>query len=84
MNGDRSLPYREPAITTILVQASFILLLNAVNKALDTLMYCGLVGPVFLGMVWGTPLADLLGRDVETVVVQLGYLGLVLMVHEGE
>jgi len=83
MNSDRSLPYREPAIAAILVQASFILLLNAVNKVLDTLMYCGLVGQVFLGMVWGTPLMGMLGRDVETAIVQLGYLGLVLVVYEG-
>ena len=84
MGNDRSLPYHEPSITTILVQSSFLLLLNAVNKALDALIYCGLVGQVFLGMVWGTPLAGWIGRDVETATVQLGYLGLLLLVYEGE
>ncbi|KAL5436574.1 hypothetical protein PMIN06_010809 [Paraphaeosphaeria minitans] len=78
-----SLPYHEPAILTILVQSSFMLLLNLVNAALDRLVYCGLLGQVFLGIAWGTPGAKWLSSEAEEVIIQLGYLGLILLVYEG-
>lgn len=81
--GVPSLPYHEPAIATILVQSSFLLLLNTVNAVLDRLVYCGLLGQVLLGIAWGTPGAKWLSSEAEEVIVQLGYLGLILLVYEG-
>lgn len=78
-----SLPYHEPGIVPILVLTSFLLLLNVVNAALDKLLYCGLLGQVFVGIAWGTPGAKWLSTKVEDVVVQLGYLGLILLVYQG-
>lgn len=78
-----SLPYREPGIVTILIISSFLLVLNAVNYILDRLVYCGLVGQIFVGIAWGAPGADWLSAEVQQAVVQLGYLGLILIVYEG-
>jgi hypothetical protein len=78
-----SLPYHEPGIVTILVQTSFLLLLNIVNAALDKVLYCGLLGQVLIGIAWGTPGAKWLSVSVEETIVQLGYLGLILLVYEG-
>lgn len=78
-----SLPYHEPDITTILVQSSFLILLNVINVILDNTLYCGLLGQIFIGVAWGTPGAKWLAGSAEEVVVQLGYLGLVLLVYEG-
>jgi hypothetical protein len=78
-----SLPYHEPGIVTILIQTSFLLLLNLVNAALDKLLYCGLLGQVLIGIAWGTPGAKWLTVSVEETIVQLGYLGLILLVYEG-
>lgn len=78
-----SLPYHEPGIVTILVLTSFLLLLNVVNAALDKVLYCGLLGQVLIGIAWGTPGAKWLPIEVEEVIVQLGYLGLILLVYEG-
>ncbi|KAF3035901.1 hypothetical protein E8E12_001687 [Didymella heteroderae] len=78
-----SLPYHEPGIQTILVLVSFLLLLNVINAALDKVLYCGLLGQVLIGIAWGTPGAKLLSTEVEEVIVQLGYLGLILLVYEG-
>ena len=78
-----SLPYHEPAIITILIQSSFLLLLNAINAVLDHLVYCGLLGQVLIGTAWGTPGAKWLSTEVENVAVQLGYLGLILLIYEG-
>lgn len=79
-----SLPYHEPGIVTILVIASFLLLLNAVNYVLNRLVYCGLVGQLFIGIAWGIPGANWLSADLQHSIVQLGYLGLILIVYEGE
>lgn len=78
-----SLPYHEPGVVTILVQTSFLLLLNVINAALDRVLYCGLLGQVLVGIAWGTPGAKWLSIDVEEAIVQLGYLGLILLVYEG-
>lgn len=81
--SEGALPYHEPDITTILTQASFLLLLNIVAVILDGVVYCGLVGQVLSGMAWGTPGAKLLPQSCEEVVTQLGYLGLIALVFEG-
>ncbi|KAI1214426.1 Sodium/hydrogen exchanger [Annulohypoxylon truncatum] len=78
-----SLPYHEPGIVTILIHTSFLLLLNLGNFVLDHTLYCGLLGQIFLGIAWGTPGAKWLTVETEEVVVQLGYLGLLLIVYEG-
>lgn len=78
-----SLPYHEPGIVTILIQTSFLLLLNVANFVLDHSVYCGLLGQIFVGVAWGTPGAKWLSEEAEQVVVQLGYLGLLLLVYEG-
>jgi hypothetical protein len=78
-----SLPYHEPAVDIILVQASFLLLLNITNAALDRIVYCGLLGQVLVGTAWGTPGAKWLSTQMEQVIVQLGYIGLILLVFEG-
>lgn len=79
-----SLPYQEPDLVTILIQASFLLLLSITNFLLDRAVYCGLIGQIFIGVVWGTPGAKWLSIEAEETVVQLGYLGLLLLVYEGE
>lgn len=79
-----SLPYHEPDIITILIQSGLILALNVVNSALDSVIYCGLVGQLLIGIAWGVPGANWLSRDMQVVIQQLGYLGLILMVYEGE
>lgn len=82
--SESSLAYHEPSITTIIILSGFLLLLNGVNFALDKLVYCGLIGQVFLGIAWGTPGAKWLPQEMEQSIMQLGYLGLILIVFEGE
>jgi hypothetical protein len=77
------LPYHEPDIITILTQSAFLLVLNIVNHILDNLIFCGLVGQIFVGIAWGTPGGKLLSEEAERVIVQLGYIGLILLVYEG-
>ncbi|GAD97611.1 Na+/H+ antiporter [Paecilomyces variotii No. 5] len=79
----RSLPYEEPGMVTILINVSFLLILNIVNYVLDRVVYCGLLGQIFVGMAWGIPGAKWLDVDLQHVAMSIGYLGLVLLVYEG-
>ncbi|GES64907.1 sodium/hydrogen exchanger [Aspergillus terreus] len=87
MAGDQAnesaFAYHEPPIATVLNQAGFLVVLNLVNVCLDKLLYCGLIGQLFIGILWGTPGAKWLDREMETVIQQLGYLGLIMLVYEG-
>ncbi|KAH6889818.1 Sodium/hydrogen exchanger family-domain-containing protein [Thelonectria olida] len=78
-----SVPYHEPSIEVISILSGFLLTLNIVNYGLDKVAFCGLLGQVLLGIAWGTPGGKLLNSDVENAVMQLGYLGLILIVYEG-
>ncbi|UNI24328.1 hypothetical protein JDV02_010084 [Purpureocillium takamizusanense] len=78
-----ALAYHEPSITTILIQSSFVLASNILNHIVNSLLYCGLIGQILIGVAYGTPGGEILSRDVEATIVQLGYLGLILLVFEG-
>jgi Kef-type K+ transport system membrane component KefB len=80
---ESSLAYHEPSIKIIIILSGFLLLLNIVNHVLDKLIYCGLIGQVLLGIAAGTPGAGWLPREFEEAAMQLGYLGLLLIVYEG-
>lgn len=84
MTSQDSLAYHEPGITTVLIQAGFLLALNMVNTVLDKIIYCGLIGQLFIGIAWGVPGGSLLELNVQKSIQQLGYLGLLLLVYEGE
>ncbi|KAI1175378.1 cation/H+ exchanger [Nemania sp. FL0916] len=81
--NEAALPYHEPSIETILIQASFMILLNLFNWALDAILYCGLIGQILVGIAWGTPGGKILSSDAEQIFVELGYVGLILLVFEG-
>ncbi|KAL4882179.1 Sodium/hydrogen exchanger family-domain-containing protein [Aspergillus karnatakaensis] len=81
--AESAFAYHEPTIYTILNQTGLLLVLNIVNTCLDKLLYCGLIGQLFIGILWGTPGAKWLDRETETVIQQLGYLGLIMLVYEG-
>ena len=81
--AERALPYQEPSITALLTLSSFLCLLNVINHLLDKWIYCGLLGQVFVGVVWGLPGAQWISKAIQEVFTQLGSLGLVLLVYEG-
>jgi Kef-type K+ transport system membrane component KefB len=79
------LPYEEPGITVILSLSSFLLLLNGVRYALDRLLYCGIIGEILIGVVWGLPVGGTawLSQGTQEAVQAFGYLGLISLVFEG-
>ncbi|CAI7649768.1 unnamed protein product [Penicillium bialowiezense] len=83
MPSEAAFAYHEPSIKTVLNYTGFLLVLNIANTCLDKLLYCGLIGQLFIGVLWGTPGAKWLERETETVIQQIGYLGLILLIYEG-
>ncbi|KAJ5925186.1 hypothetical protein N7454_007825 [Penicillium verhagenii] len=83
MTGNAAFAYAEPTTTTLLSWTGFLLSLNLIDFTLDKIIYCGLIGQLFIGILWGTPGAKWLDTETETVIQQVGYLGLILLVYEG-
>jgi Kef-type K+ transport system membrane component KefB len=79
------LPYHEPGITVLLSLTSFLLLLNVARYILDHLLYCGLIGEILLGIVYGLPVGGTswLSLGTQETIQALGYLGLIGLVFEG-
>ena len=80
---ERALTYHEPGVVVILTLTSFFLLLNLIGHILDKLIFCGLLGQLFIGVAWGSPGGQWLSMSMQEAFVQLGYLGLILLVYEG-
>ena len=79
-----AIPYQEPNIITILTLSSFIIVSNAVRYILDKALCCGIVCQIFVDITYGKPGGNVLGDEVQDTIVQLGYLGLIFIVYEGE
>ena len=79
------LPYKEPGISAILSLASFLLLLNGARYALDRLLYCGIIGEILIGVIWGLPIGGTawLTQSTQEAIQALGYIGLISLVFEG-
>lgn len=59
--------------------SSLIITLNASRYLLDQWLYCGLLGEIIIGFVWGL----WLDQSAQETIQSLGYLGLILLVFEG-
>lgn len=79
------LPYQEPGIIVVLSLTSFLLLLNAARYILDQLLYCGIIGEILIGIIWGLPIGGTswLSLGLQQSIQALGYLGLVGLVFQG-
>ena len=79
------LPYEEPGIASILSLTSFLLLLNGTRCVLDRLLYCGIIGEILIGIIWGLPIGGTawLTEGSQETIQAFGYLGLIGLVFEG-
>ncbi|OQE38901.1 hypothetical protein PENCOP_c007G00653 [Penicillium coprophilum] len=81
--SESAFAYHEPSIKTVLTHTGFLLTINILNTSLDKILYCGLIGQLFIGVLWGTPGAQWFDQETERVIQQVGYLGLILLIYEG-
>jgi hypothetical protein len=78
-----SVPYEEPSHSTLLVLASFVLLVNGARVLFDAISHIGILGELAIGVIYGAPLAGWIERDVQAALIELGYLGLLAIVFHG-
>lgn len=82
-NSTRSFAYVEPTIVSLLILSSFIYLLNVARSIAQHLFYAGLIGEILIGMIYATPLSNILKTEWQQTILDFGYLGLLLLVFEG-
>ena len=82
-NTTRSFAYVEPTIISLLILSSFIYLLNVARSIADRLFHAGIIGEIIVGMIYATPLSNILKTEWEQTILDFGYLGLLLIVFEG-
>lgn len=76
-------PFQEPTPAALLLLAAYLVLLNLSELVAQRALAAGLLGPVFVGAVFGAPLADWLPGEWMATFEVVGYLGLMLLVFEG-
>ncbi len=69
--SEAAFAYHEPSIKTVLNYTGLLLILNIANACLDKLLYCGLIGQLFVGIIWGTPGAQWLDQAFKAREEQL-------------
>lgn len=68
----------------MLVLGTFLYLLNLFGWAGQKFLNAGLLGQILLGVIYGTPLAGWLDESWQEAFVALGYVGLLIVVFEGD
>ena len=79
----QSFIYHEPSLPTLLVLIAFLFFLQFGRYVAQKIFSAGLLGEIAVGIIFGSPLANLLGIDWQATFLAIGYLGLILIVFEG-
>lgn len=75
--------YARPNLVAVLTLASFVYFANVARWIADELLFAGLLGEILVGIIFGAPLAGILSASWEQTFLDLGYIGLLLVVFEG-
>ncbi|KAJ5558963.1 hypothetical protein N7535_009164 [Penicillium sp. DV-2018c] len=78
------LPYHEPGTVKILVIVSFFFFLSLARWVSAKIFQAGIIGQIAVGIIYGVPLANILEHNWQETFVALGYVGLILIIFEGE
>ncbi|RMJ22472.1 Sodium/hydrogen exchanger family [Aspergillus sp. HF37] len=77
------LPYEEPSIVEILILISFFFFLSLAEWVSAKVIRAGIIGQIAVGIIFGSPLADILKHKWQETFMALGYVGLILIIFEG-
>lgn len=81
--GTGFLQYHEPDIVNILILLSFFFFLSSLGWVFNKLIRASLIGQILLGVLYGTPVGNILDVEWQTTFMALGYIGLILIIFEG-
>lgn len=77
-----SIPYEIPNPPSLLTLSSFLYLINVADYIASQVIHAGLIGPLVVGIVYGSQAADILSPYLQSTFIDLGYIGLLLIVFE--
>jgi Kef-type K+ transport system membrane component KefB len=77
-----SIPYEIPNTPSLLTLSSFLYLINVADSLSNECIHAGLIGPLVVGIVYGSQGADILSSSLQSTLISLGYIGLLLIVFE--
>ncbi|KDR82775.1 hypothetical protein GALMADRAFT_58453 [Galerina marginata CBS 339.88] len=75
-------PYAPPDLPNLLSLAGYLYLLSSSSSLADAIINAPLLGPLLIGILLGPSLAGLLPPATQQVFIDLGYIGLILIVFE--
>ncbi|KAF9045546.1 Sodium/hydrogen exchanger family-domain-containing protein [Panaeolus papilionaceus] len=76
-------PYSPPHIEQLLTISAFLYLLPLSSALFDDILNAGLLGPLFLGIIFGAEVGNILPNAIQTAFISVGYVGLILLIFEG-
>lgn len=77
------LQYHEPSIVQILILISFFFFLSLAAWLSAKFIRADIIGQIAVGIIYGTPLANILLETWQETFLALGYIGLILIIFEG-
>ncbi|KUI63743.1 High-affinity Na(+)/H(+) antiporter NhaS3 [Cytospora mali] len=77
------LQYQEPDILSLLVLISFFFFLSSLGWVFNKIIGAGLIGQILVGVLYGTPVGNILDTEWQDTFMVLGYIGLILIIFEG-
>lgn len=75
--------YQEPDILSLLVLISFLFFLSSLGWVFNRIIRAGLIGQILVGVLYGTPVGNILDTEWQETFMILGYIGLILIIFEG-
>ncbi|PPR07807.1 hypothetical protein CVT26_014991 [Gymnopilus dilepis] len=75
-------PYAQPDIPNLLALGSYLYLLSCTSSLAGTIVNAPLLGPLITAILLGPNLAGLLTPATQDISINLGYIGLILIVFE--
>lgn len=77
------LQYEEPDILSLLILISFFFFLVSLGWGFNKVIGAGLIGQILVGVLYGTPVGNILDTEWQETFMALGYIGLILIIFEG-
>lgn len=70
-------------VISILTLISFFFFLAIAEWISDKIISAGLIGQIIVGLIYGSPIGNILAVDWQETFLALGYIGLILIIFEG-
>jgi hypothetical protein len=71
-------------VVSLLCLISFFFFLSFAEWFSAKIFKAGLIGQIIVGLIYGLPVGNIMPVEWQETFVELGYIGLILIIFEGE